>query len=197
MNLSRLCCLLFLAAWLSGCATLKGTFNSGLYISPGGEFLVKSPDLLDMSVVDGQVGDGKYFVDFTVGKGFWMADGYYSVEWYKLDKPSLTNKEFLETTKSFMPSYVKNTFGALFGIMQEKEVNINGRAGYQVTAQGKKDGILAYLVATSINFDNRVAIGIVAVSRENNKAIATDGTPEKVVPWEQYRTFIESIKKQH
>ncbi len=171
---------------ITGCTSLKGTFENGVYVSPDSEFFVEAPNLIALNVQDGRVGDSKYFVDFVIGKYYWTGGGYSAV-WYKLDKPFESDLEFLDQTKTFLPSYVNGTVGegvGLFKVSEEREIEVRGKKAYQVVATGSKDRIPAYFVATSINFGDRAAIGQVLIEFE------------KGIPWDEYNKFIDSISKQ-
>lgn len=180
-------------ACLTACTTLQGKVQAGVYTSPDGEFSVMVPPILDVETSDGVVGPAKRFVDFSMGP-YWTAEGAYSVEWYKLDKPYATDADFIAETRKVLPSLVTHSQNQSFKPLQTDELQVNGRAAVRLVARGVTDNTDAYWIATSIDFGDRVAVALLVVpaksDRESGPADAASAPA-----WGFYPAFTASITR--
>jgi hypothetical protein len=179
---------------LAGCSTLQGREADGIYTSPDGEFSVAVPQVLDVAATDGAVGASKRFVDFATGGVYWTAEGGYSVEWYKLDKPYTSDDKFYSDTAEFLPKMVKAEFGADFTVLQANAIKVNGRSAYQVIARGTKDHADAFWVCTAVDFDNRIGLVMLMVPVQHDANSHGAATPAAALAWPRYPGFVDSLK---
>jgi len=104
--------LMALLPLLSACSSLQGQEINGIYTAPDAEFRVMVPPILDVETTDGKIGTSKEFVDFVTGHGYWMAQGGYSLEWYKLDHGYDNDTKFYADTAEFLQHLVKAEAGS-------------------------------------------------------------------------------------
>lgn len=185
------------ALLLCACSTLQGQVKENIYTAPNGEFTVMVPPILDVSVTDGKIGLNKQFVDFVTGDGYWMAQGGYSLEWYKLDHAYDDDTKFVADTSRFFPNLVKAEAGKSFSIVHTSTFTINGHTAYQAVARGVKDKLDAFWVGTSINFRNRVAVAMLIIPVKTNSQPKPGPGPtsaEQAAAWGFYPKFIDSIQ---
>jgi hypothetical protein len=178
---------------LSGCATLQGRVQDGIYTSPGGEFSVMVPQILDVETTDGVVGASKRFVDFSMGP-YWTAEGSYSVEWYKLDKPYPTDAAFVMETRQLMPTLVKDSLNPSFEPLQTDELKVNGHAAVRLVARGVIGKTDAYWMATSIDLGDRIAVALLLIPVKPD-ADARPIDPASLPGWGFYPAFTGSITR--
>lgn len=179
---------------LAGCSTLQGHEAGGIYTSPDGEFSVMIPRVLDEETTDGVAGTDKRYVDFSTGGYYWMIDGGYSVEWYKLSKPYTVDADFIKDTRQFLPSLMTHSLNLSFKPLDTQEFQVNGHAAVRLVAEGVKDNIDAYWVATSIDLGDRVAVSLLLVPKKTPKDNKPASTGE-VAAWGDYPAFTQSITR--
>jgi len=185
--------MLMLLSCLSACTTLQGRVQDAVYTSPDGEFSVMVPPILDVETTDGVVGPAKRFVDFSMGP-YWTAEGAYSVEWYKLDKPYVTDADFVKDTRELLPSLVTHSLNQSFKPLRTEELQVNGHVAVRLVAQGVSDHTDAYWIATSIDFGDRIAVALLLVpvkSDRDNGPVDAASAPA----WGFYPAFTASITR--
>lgn len=184
-----------LLAGLIACTTLQGKEAGGIYTSPDGEFSVKVPPIMDEETTDGVVGAQKRYVDFTMGAGYWMAEGGYSVEWYKLDKPYTSDADFIKATQEFLPALVTHSLNASFKPLDTTTLQVNGRVAVRLVAEGVRDNIDAYWVATSIDFGDRIAISLLLVPKQDPPQYWGPVSAAAAPLYGDYPAFTDSITR--
>ena len=180
-------------ACLSACTILQGHEADGIYTSPDGEFSVTEPRIGAEKVVDGSFGTGNRYVDFSMD-GFWMAAGLYSVEWYKLGKPYADDAAFVAAAKDSLPKEVAHDYGESFKPVATEVTQVNGRVAVRVVAEGVRDKLDAYWVATAINFGDRVAL-VMLLAPKNTPQQAGPASSSEAVSWHDYPAFIRSVTR--
>lgn len=86
---------------ISGCAELSPLTKldgRGYYIFPDDKIEVKAPANL-------AVHDGKTWVGFVLGAGYWMADGQYAVYLYDIPQGIESANDFYNQSESFLRSF--------------------------------------------------------------------------------------------
>jgi hypothetical protein len=152
------------------------------------------PRVLDEETNDGAIGTGKRYVDFSTGGAYWMVDGGYSVEWYKLEKPYANDDAFIEETKHVLPTLGAKPMGDSFKPLSTDVLQVNGRAAVRVVAECVHDKIDTYWVATSIDFGDRVAVSLLLIPKKTPK----DNRPasgDEAAAWGDYPAFTQSITR--
>ena len=189
--IARVAGTLGLLASLSACTTLQGKVADGTYTSPDGEFSVMVPRILDVETTDGVVGSSKRFVDFSMGP-YWTAEGAYSVEWYKLDKPYADPAAFIAETRKFLPVLVKKSLGDSFAAVLTQDTQVDGHPAVCVVADGEQGSTPAYWVATSIDFGDRVGIALLLVAKPSEHQ-SGPAEPADAPNWGFYQAFTKSL----
>jgi hypothetical protein len=185
--------ILGLLACLAGCTTLQGKLEGHSYTSPDGEFSVKVPNpMFGSDATDGLGGPDKRYVDFAFG-GYWMAEGGYSVEWYKLDKPYAADADFIKATREFLPSLMTHSLNPSFKPLDIQELQVNGHAAVRLVAEGMKDSIDAYWVATSIDFGDRIAISLLLIPKQHEPQYSGPPSGDAAPLYGDYPAFTDSI----
>ncbi len=181
---------------ISCVASISGGVANGRYTNPDGEVSVAIPPVPDVTIADG--GNPSFsFVDFTMGRGYWMAPGgAYSLEWYKdwfqhLEAPS-SAEEYFKKTEELLPAYVARNFTGRFHLVSQKQHSVRGRPAYRFVARGERDGLAAIWVGTSIWFEDRVAVALMSLRIEDDRMNQPE---EQLVPWERYDRFCASIQR--
>lgn len=194
-SILRVLAIATLALLLHACSTLQGQTKDGIYTAPDAEFTVMVPPIIGVASTDGKLGPHKEFVDFVTGSGYWMAQGGYSLEWYKLDHAYDNDAKFYADTSKILPSLVKAEEGTTFSIIHTSTFTVNGHAAYQAIARGIKDKLDAYWVGTSINFGNRIALAMLVVPAENSHQPGPGvNNAIQAATWGYYPKFIDSIQ---
>lgn len=182
-----------LMSLLPACSTLQGKESNGHYVAPDNEFSVMIPPVLDVDCSDGKVGPSKEYVDCSMGNAYWMVDGGYSVEWYRLEHPFDSDTAFLAETTKVLPSLVKGGPAPGFSVIQTHTLTINGRAAYQIVARGIKDKIDSFCIATSIDFGKRIAVAYLLIPVKSDRGKGPVDA-DQAVTWGYYSKFVDSIE---
>jgi len=180
--------LLCLALTFPGCAEFSKfkVENDGTYRFKKEPFSVWAPNecLLDMFVYDTD-----HSVDFTTGRGYWMASGQYSLQIYPIPENIKDTKSFIEVTKDFMSKYMvedRAPLGLTLKLKEEKQLEINGEAAYQAISVEEWKAVF---IATSVLHNSRITVASLLYPDE-------DSTPAiEKIPWKCYNKFVNSIQE--
>ncbi len=195
--MSRLYGLLLVALLAMSCETpLLGHLEGGRYVDPSGEVSVEIPPVPDLGIVDG--GNPTFsFVDFHVGRGYWMfPGGAYSLEWhhdwFHDGRPASTPEDYFERTEALLPAYVRLVLTGNFNLVSHLEYEVNGRPAYRFLARGERDGLAALYAGTSIWFGDRVAVALHVIEIDEEQLAEPPGN---LVSWPTYDRFCASIQR--
>jgi hypothetical protein len=182
--------LLLLVVCISACAELSRVKvgSDGLYRFKEHPLVVRAPDscLLDMAVQE-----AKNSVDFTTGKGYWMASGQYAVQAYLVPGDIQSGPVFIEKTKEFVPTYMakdRASMGLTFAVKEEKQLEVNGKPSYQVI--GTAESGTALLVATHTLHKTRITIASLLYPLKSGTSFKDQ------IPWQCYNSFVASVQEQ-
>lgn len=186
----RFSILLCLALLVSGCAEFSKfkVEKDGTYRFRQHPIVVQAPStcLLDMFVYDSDNS-----VDFTTGRGYWMASGQYAVEVMPIPEKIKDAKSFIEEIKKIVPKYMaeeRASLGLKLQLREERQIDVNGKPAYQAISvdEGK-----AVLVSTIVLHRKRITAASLVYPLKDQVAAVQQ------IPWSCYNEFVSAVREAH
>lgn len=190
--------ILLILVTVSGCAELskRKVDSDGYYrfknLPITEKISVWAPNecLLDMFVFE----PSNNTVDFTTGRGYWMASGTYAVQVSALRDELKDDAEFLNRSREYLKGYVENdrkSLGVNIEFIEGKEIKVNENLGYQAIGFEENKAVF---VVTGVRHSKTITMAslIYPLGKKHQK-VKGSGSPQEQLPWKCYNKFVNSV----